>query len=522
MSNETTSRGFIRSDNALLLGLASLKLLIHLYTNAFAGYGIFRDELYYLACSEHPALGYVDQPPLSIWILSASRMLFGDSVFALRLLPAFAGAATVFVIGLIARELGGRRFAEALAALAAVFSLIKLGMDSIYSMNSIDHLAWALTFLVCIRLIKNEHSGSNSQRQWLLLGIILGLGLLNKISVAWLGAGLFTGMLLTNTREWLTTRWPWIAGVIACLIFLPFIIWNVQNNFAHLEFIRNATGGKYSGLTPLSFLRDQILINNPASLVVWLGGLFYLLFDRDGKRFRMLAFIYMTAFTILILNQHSKGEYLAPAYAALFAAGGVAIEKYTAIRPWLWLRPLVAVPLILSGILLAPFAIPILPVDTYIRYADALGVAPSTAESKELDKLPQFYADMFGWEDKAKAVADVYRRLSPEEQSACAIFADNYGRCAAIDYFGPTYGLPKSIGRHNNYWIWGPRDYTGEIVIILGGDLEGKKDRFESVEIAGTVSSQYSMPYENNLRIYLCRKLKGSLQSIWAQLKHYD
>jgi len=145
-----------------------------------------------------------------------------------------------------------------------------------------------------------------------------------------------------------------------------------------------------------------------------------------------------------------------------------------------------------------------------------------TAEGKELGRLPQFYADMFGWEDKAKAVAEVYHRLSPEDQKKCAIFADNYGRSSAIDFFGPRYGLPKSLGRHNNYWIWGPRGYTGELVIVLGGDLEDKQETFQSVEIAGTVRSEFAMPYENDLRIYVCRDLKIPLDQIWARLRHYD
>lgn len=516
MTQKILTREFLRSDTALLAALALLKLLIHFYTNAFAGYGIFRDELYYIACSDHLAMGYVDHPPFSIFLLMIYRLLFGDSLFALRLLPAIAGAFTVFITGLIARELGGGRFAQALAALATIASAIKLAMDTFYSMNSFDHLFWALVAYTLIQLIKNEHP-----KTWLLLGLILGLGLLNKIGVAWLGAGLFVGMLLTEQRTWFKTRWPWIAGTTAFLLFLPFIIWNLTHDFAHFEFIRNASGDKYSSQTPITFIAGQLLINNPVTLPVWLSGLFFFFFHQEGKRFKLLGIIYLTAFVILIINGHSKPEYLASAYAILFAGGGVMIERFAQLS-LRWMRYALIVLLTASGITLAPAVIPILPLERYIRYADALGITPSTAESKELDKLPQFYADMFGWEDKAKAVAGAYNKLSPEEKQKCAIFADNYGRCAAIDFFGKKYGLPKSIGNHNNYWIWGPGEYTGELVLILGGNLEGKQERFESVEVVGAVSSEYSMPYENNLRIYLCRGLKVPLNSVWYQLKHYD
>ncbi len=516
MNTTRSSHEFLRSDTALLLGLALAKLLLHLYTNAFAGYGIFRDELYHIACSEHPAAGYVDHPPFSIFVLMVSRMLLGDSLFAIRFVPAVVGAATVFITGMIAKELGGGKWAQALAALAAIASLIKLGMDAFYSMNTFDHLFWAFAAYVVIRLIKREQ-----ERDWQLLGFILGIGLLNKIGIGWLGAGLLVGMLMTPQRSWLATRRPWIAAAIAFVLSLPYVIWNIQNDFAHLEFIRNATQNKYASQRPLTFLTGQLLVNNPVTLPVWLSGLYFYFFKTEGKRFRLLGIAFLSVAGILLLNIHSKPEYLAPAYAMLFGAGGVMIERATAER-FGWLRPACAALTIAGGLALAPAALPILPVESYIRYANALGITPSTAEGKELGQLPQFYADMFGWEEKARAVADVFHSLTPDEQQRCAIFADNYGRCAAIDYYGARYGLPKSIGPHNSYLLWGPRHYTGELVLILGGDLDDAQEVFESVEVKATVSSPYSMPYENNLNIYLCRNLRVPLREMWQRLRHYD
>ena len=380
MKSPLISRQTLTGSTAFLLLFALAKLLLHFYTNAFAGYGIFRDELYYAACSEHLSAGYVDQPPLSIFIFALNRMFFGDSLFAIRLLPAIAGAATVFLTGLMARELGGGRFAQGLSSIAAVVSLILLAMDGFFSMNAFDLLFWAWSAYVLILLVK-----TGDKKYWLYLGLLLGLGLLNKISVLWLGFGIFVGVIATPERRWLKTENPYIAGVIAFALFLPFIIWNATHDLAHLEFIRNASGEKYSSLTPKIFLIGQVLLQNPVTLPLWISGLLWFLFSKEGRRFRLLAYVYLAALAVLIFNGHSKPEYLSPAYSMLFAGGGVAVERWTSSGIVRWIRPAYGV-IVAAGILLAPLAIPILPVETYIRYADALGVKPSTPEGKQLDE----------------------------------------------------------------------------------------------------------------------------------------
>jgi hypothetical protein len=500
----------------LIISFAIIKLIIHLVTNTCGGYGIFRDELYYIACSNHLDIGYVDHPPLSLYILSVSRLLFGDSIFGLRLLPAIAGTVTVFLSGIIARELGGKKFAQALTCIATIISPIFLSYNAVYSMNAFDVVLWTLAAYVVIRLVK-----TGLTVHWLLLGIIIGLGTFNKIGMLFWGVGITLGFLLTSHRTWFKKPQPYIAASIALLIFLPYIIWNVTHDFAHLEFIRNATGEKYSGLTPISFIIGQILLQNPVALPLWLAGLYFFFFHHEGKKIRVLGYAYLVAFLILIINGHSKPEYLAAAYAVLFAGGGVAFEEWFSKQSLRLLKP-VYVVILSIGIFAAPMVLPILPVETYIRYANALGVSAWTQEGKQLEKLPQFYADMFGWEDKAAAVAKVFHSLSLEDQAKCAIFGDNYGRSGAIDFYSKKYELPFAIGRHNNYWLWGPGSYDGELIIILGGALEDKQRAFESVEIAGTVHSEYCMPYENELNIYICRELKITVPELWESRKIYE
>ncbi len=507
---------FTRAEKITLASIALGCFLLHLITNLTGAYDFFRDELYYIACSDHLAWGYVDQPPFSLYLLKLSRLLFGDSLIAIRIIPTLMHTGTIVITGLIVKEMGGKIFAIFIAGLAVALSPIHMGMSSIYSMNSIDVLIWALSVYLILKIIN-----APNHSYWIWLGVVLGIGLLNKISVLFLGAGFFVGIVFTN-RQWFVTRWPYITASIGVILFLPYIFWNFANDFAHLEFIHNASTEKYAGLNAVTFVKDQVTFLNPISTPLWISGLLALFLFAPLKKYKIVALIYLTALVILILNGSSKGEYLTPAYAGLFAAAGVFIEQKLVRRSGIWIRYAYSVLLLVTGIFLLPMVLPLLPVEKYIAYAKAIGNEPSSNEGKELSDLPQFYADMFGWKEKAKDVAVVYNTLSEKEKAKCAIVSSNYGRCGAIDFFGQEYGLPKSIGTHNNYWIWGPRNYTGEVVIILGGDLKDHQGDFESVVLADVSTCEHCMPYENNVNIFVCRGLKYEMKDIWEAEKHYD
>lgn len=507
----------VNGDLSIPFYFALGKLLLHLITNLFGGYGYFRDELYYLACSNHLAAGYVDHPPFSIYVLKLSTLLFGDSLFAIRIVPALCGAITVFITGLITKELGGKSYAQFLSCLCS-FSLITLAMNGYYSMNSLDILCWAIATYLIVRIVATDQP-----ILWIWLGIVLGLGLLNKIGVSFLGVGLLVGLLVTPQRKWLTTLWPYLAAGIALLIFMPYVFWNINNDFAHLEFIHNASAGKYSSLNQARFVTDQILINNPVAIIVWASGLVALVGLKALRPFKILLFLYLVPLAIFLFNGTSKAEYLAPAYVVLWTAGGIALDYITsATRLKTLLRTVLPILIVASGLFALPMVLPILPVETFIAYSNAIEIKPESTENKTLAELPQFYADMFGWEEKTNAVAEVFYGLPKEDQKICSIFSYNYGRCGAIDLFGKQKGLPPSIGLHNNYWIWGPGDATGEVMIILGGSTEDLKTRFETVEKKAIVHSAYCMPYENDVPVFVCRNLKYSINEFWPQLKNYD
>jgi hypothetical protein len=504
-------------NEKLVVGAIAIAcFLLHFITNLNGAYGFFRDELYYIACSDHLAWGYVDQPPFSLYLLKASRIVFGDSLTAIRFFPAVAHAATLVLTALIVKNMGGKLFAICLACLAVFLSPIHVAMGAYYSMNAIDILVWAAATLLLLNIINTQKNS-----YWIVLGIVLGIGLLNKISVLFLGAGIAVGLLLTQ-RKLFSSRWPYLTGLLAFAFFLPYLYWNLTHDLAHLEFIHNASAGKYAGRSHLDFMLEMVLQLNPFSAPLWIAGLLALFFYPPLKKYRLIGWIYITVFLILLINRTSKGEYMAPVYVCLFAAAGVWAEQKWVLPSVKWLRYVYPALLIASALLLLPLVLPVLPVEKYISYSREIGIKPGSSEKKELAELPQFYADMFGWKEKARDVAKVYETLSEEDKIKCAIYSNNYGRCGAIDFYGKEFGLPKSIGSHNNYWLWGPRNYTGEVTIILGGTMEDHREDFASCELAGVSTCTYCMPYENNVGIFLCRGLKVPWKDIWKEVKHYE
>lgn len=492
----------------VVLLIAAAKLVFHLST---AGrYGIFRDELYYLACADHLDWGYVDQPPLIAAIAWFARHVFGDSLVGLRLLPALAGAALVWLTGVLAREMGGGRFAQALAAVSVAGVPVYLLMHHWLTMNAFEPLIWMGCAWCVVRAIR-----ANDPRYWLGFGVLTGIGLETKYSMVFFAAGVVAGLLLTPERRVLRSRWIWIGGLAALLIFLPNLIWLVRHNFPFLELMRNVRmSGRDIVRGPAAFVLDQAMMVNPILFPLWMAGLVWLLVS--GRKYAILAWAYLVML-VLFIALKGKNYYLAPAYPMLLAAGAVAFEKIRSIP----IRTLYAGLVVASGIALAPLFAPVLSVDAYLRYQRAVGIEPLQAEKQRTGPLPQYFADEFGWEEMTRAVAKVYFSLTPSERAQTAIFANSYGQAGAIDFFGAKYGLPKAISGHQNYWYWGPRGYTGETVIVLGSDGSGDREHFARVEAVARAEHPYSR-LDERYDIFLCRRLSTSLQALWPEVKHWN
>ena len=511
---ESPKKRLAITATALVLCITADKFLVHLYAGRH--YGYFVDELYYLACSRHLAWGYVDQPPLIAVITWFTRLLLGDSLPALRFFPAVAGAAEVALTALIARELGGKRFAQALAAIAALVAPAILATDSLLSMNAFEPLFWMGCAYLFIRMVK-----TGNQKLWIWFGILSGVGLENKYSMLIFGAGIVFGVLLTPERRALLSPWIWIGGAIAFLIFLPNLLWNIHRHFPFLEVHANIQrSGRDVSLGPLAFFAQEILTLLPLTLPIWVAGLWFFFFSKPGKPFRALGWAWIfTAAVIVTLSP--RVYYLYPAFPVLFAGGSVMWEAWLARPRRQWLKVAYPALMVVTGAMFSPLAVPVLPPEMYIRYTQALHLEPPRIETHRLGPLPQLYADQFGWEEMTATVARVYNSLPPEVRAKTAIFGRNYGQAGAIDLFGPKYGLPPAISGHQNYFFWGPRGYTGESMIVMQGRQQDLERRFSSVEKVASVYHPYSMPYEH-FDVFYCRGLRQPLKEIWPQVKNWD
>lgn len=499
-------------ENALLFYFAAFKFLLLII---LAGnYGFFRDEYYYIECSKNLAFGFVDQPPLSALILFLTRQIFGESLLAVRLTAYFAGSATIFIAGLLAREMNGGKFAQGLAALAALFSGVLLGTSGYFSMNAFDTFFAALFFLLLLRLINTQN-----KKYLILIGVVFGLGLQNKYTLLFVAAGLFVGFLLTANRKFFLAKELWIGAGIAAVIVLPHVLWQIGNDFPTLEFMRNAAMYKNQPMGFAEFAFNSLLELNPASIILLITALYFLAFNSSGRKYSVIGIIFISVFLIFLFN-NGKPYYMGVLYPAIIAAGAVGADLIISKLNKKWLRYALIITLLPLYILVTPFAIPVLDVDTFIEYSEFTGVKSSGAsERSALGVLPQFFADRFGWEEMAQKVAEVYNTLTPEEKKVTLIAGQNYGEAGAIDYYREKYGLPKAISPHNNYWLWGYPDwYKGEILIVIGSTLEDNKELFEQVELAASHYNKYGMPYEN-VDIFICRKIKMPLKEIWNRIK---
>lgn len=496
---------------ALVCGLALIR--IALYAVAAPNYGYFRDEMYYLACGEHPAWGYMDQPPLIAWIAWLLRHTIGVSLYALRLLPMLADVACILMTARLTRRLGGGTWAMFLASLAVLVAPINLAFSHLFTMNAFDPLLWILLAWFLLDLIQ-----TGEQRNWIWIGLLTGITLLNKYGVVFLLGGLLVGVLFSKLRRDLLRPWFWVGVIIATAIALPNFLWQMRWNFPFVQLLHAVRqGGRDVMLPPLPYLAQQAqMIGFVSSLLVVLALCFFI--SPQGRRYAVLFWGFLSVLGCMLVLR-GKFYYVAPVYPLVFAPGAIFFDRLTATRNLRWFRPAYALIMFLVGALLAPTAIPVLSIQNYIAYTKTLGIQQQKFENQPQSQLPQIFADMVGWEDRVRLVATYVHSLPPAEQKVTAIGASNYGDAGAVDLFGPKYGLPKAISSANNFWIWGPRDYTGESVILMDeGDPQKYVSLCRALHLVATPADPYARPDENR-PIYHCEGLKVNLQTLWPQIK---
>ena len=498
---------------ALVSTFAAAALLVHLLTAN--RYGYFRDELYYAACGQHLAWGYVDHAPLIALICWFARRLLGDSLYALRFFPALSAAAKVLLTAWIVREFGGRRFAHLLAAMVVLFCPIYLTMDSFLSMNSFEPLFWMGCVAVALRI-----ANGGSPRLWVLFGAIAGVGILNKHSTLFFGLAFFLALLITSRARCLRNPWIWFGALVAFVIFLPNLLWEIGHQFPTIEVLRNAARFKNAPVSWYGFLAEQALLVHPLAFPVVLAGLWFSFANKEGRAYRFLGWSYVLVLLQMLILK-GRIYYVAPIYPMLFAAGAVWIERCIEERGWEWARQAILIPLAFGGMVAAPLALPILPVGAAAAYSNFWDIHKVRVESYDSGPLPQFFADMFGWPNQVRIVASVYRSLPAEDRARCSILAANYGEAGAIDYFGPSYGLPRAISPHNNYYLWGPGNSSNDVVIAVGMDLHKLHLLFGEVQKAAAIDDPYAVPDENNLPVYISRNPRIPLSQAWPWLKFF-
>jgi len=497
------------------LAAALVTLAIHLAANPH--YGFFRDELYFIICGFHPAWGYVDQPPV-VPLLAAGSQLFGHSLFLLRAVPAIFGAAGAYVTCLLAVELGGGVFAEILATLAFLAAGVLESFGMKVGPDMVGLLLWPLAALYVLRVVKGA-----DPRWWLAAGIAIGFALESKYSALFFAIALLAGLAIVPQRRAIASRWFLAGAAAAALIALPNFAWQALHGFPMWELLRNGQNGKNLIASPGLFLFQQLLLTNLFASPIWIAGLIWLLCNRTA---RFLGYGYIALIAMMIVL-HAKHYYPADVYPILMAAGGVAFEAWT--RRWIVLRAALVAGTVAAGIFFAPFSLPVLPEEAMLDYSGFVGrllhVAKSTmaTERSRSSALPEDWADMHGWPELAKTVAQIYYSLPPGDRAQAAIVASNYGEAAAIDFFGAHYGLPPAISGHNNYWLWGAHGYTGNVVIDVNGDC-GAHDfpgLFRDARLVMRFNSPWVISYERDIPISLCRGIRTPLSELWPHLRHY-
>lgn len=511
----------------LALAFGALKFVLQTLAQVamqHAGYGIFRDELYFLVCGRHLAWGYVDQPPMVPLAAHLSQLFVGlHSLPLLHLLPSLAGGAEVALTGLLVWRLGGTCWAQALAMVGMLLAPIAIALAATLSTNTFEPIFWMLVALALIELAclaeRGITSGPLVARWWIVLGVVAGLGLENKWNEFFFLACVLVALLLTAQRKMLATKWFAVSVALMVLLILPNVIWEVQHHWATLQLLWNdQADGKNVHVGPVAFVLNQIGALGALMAPLWIAGVGWLLASRRARPLRFLGLTYALYLPLMILL-HAKVYYLAAIYPLYFAAGAAAWDGWLR-RGW---RRRGFVPAnvglyVLGAAITLPVVLPVLRPAAEIAYMRRLHLAPPKLENSASAALPQYFADMLDWRHKAKLLADAYLSLPPAERAQAAIFTQNYGDASAVNVYRPD--VPAAISGHQNYFLWGPRGHSGRVMIVFGESRKELAAEFDSVQVYARDTDPYIEPYEHG-PIFICRGLHGSLQQLWPKVKFW-
>ncbi len=517
---------------AIIIYLMILNFVFHMATGW--QYGLFNDELYYFSMSNNLDFGYVDVTPITAWLMALSRLLLGDSIQAMHVFPALAGSFTMLFAALTARKMGGGRFAQALTALAVMMAPAFMAVFSMFIYDAFDQLMSAVVMFLAAKIL----SGEDSPKNWALLGLMTGIGIMVKITMGFMVIALIAGLLLTHARKYFTSKWLWISAAIAFACFIPYLIWQWTHGFPIADYLQLYT--RTRTITPPVW---QLFLNiwfsmNPLSILLWLGGL-VMLFTKRGRELRAFAWAFIVYFAIaavLYVKFYALGGALLP----LIAFGSVCLEKNyrrctlsidqsaPAVQQKKGalsraLKACYVALLCLLGMLFVPLSVPLLsPADT-AAYDKALGFSRNIRwENYPGSGIPMLLSGRLGWEELAGAVSDVYHSLPEPDREDCYILCMNYSEAGAIDYYSEKYDIPHAISGHLSHYHWGYGGYDGRCLIIFGlrnYTVSSLGIIFEEVSDVKGPHTEFASSYENDIPIYICKGLKISLDEFWKSMR---
>ncbi|MBN2004247.1 MAG: glycosyltransferase family 39 protein [Anaerolineae bacterium] len=490
-----------------------MKFTIHLYTAP--GYGFFGDELYTIALSKHLAFGYVDLPPLVPALVALSRALFGESLFAMHIVPALAGAFTLVFTCLCTKEFGGKTFAVALSALGFIVVPIWLGVNSIFCYDSIDQLVLSGFLYVLVRFLS-----TGNRKLWILLGLIAGVACMTKMTILFLGPGFLAALLISKYRRDLLTPWPWLGAALCLVVITPYLLWQFANDWPTLEYWRNYSTYRLYETSLLQYFTNLFIYMHLLLLPLWAVGLYRIFRTMNGTNYSFLGLLFL--FTLaLMFALHAAARMLAEVFIPLLAAGAVFVEEKLARMHWQNVMKTAAIIYLLAvGVFSIPASLPVVPPDRLPAFAGSFTFLRSLKEFNGISmSTSPLLSGRIGWEELVRDVAEVYEGLPPEDRKVAGIYAEWYMPAGAIDQLGPPYGLPHAVSESLTYYLWGP-GYSWDVMIVVARKGNTMAVLFEECELKAIVQHEFDLP-TGQPYIYVCRGSKAPADTIWRNMKFF-
>lgn len=499
----------------LVFAIAAAFALLQLATEWIEPWGLLHDELYYWAGAQRLGLGYVDHPPLTPWVLAVATTLLGDGRLPFALVPALCHGATVLFAGWMARDLGARSFGQVLAALGVGLAPFNLIIFSFYSANALEVVFWAAFTFLFVRLIR-----TGNERLWLGLGVVAGLGLLNKHTFVMLGGAIALGTLATPLRAQLRSRWLWAGLAIALLLASPNLLWNAYYDWPSLEFYQSRPNVDLPTTLAEAF-ELQVLGAGPANLLIWVPGLLFLLLSRRARPFRPAAITFAVVFIVILVAGQRRGDRIAGIYPVLMAAGATFWDQWSG-RGHRAVRVALIAAILLVGGLLIPVTLPILSPEATGRYFEAIDEKPEIEVHDVGQPIPIYLSGRLEWDRLADAVAEAWEALPPEQQARTVVLAPHWLTASVVQYHGRDRGFPPVVSPHNAYWFWREDAAGRDVVLAVAIEPERLSAYFAAVREVGMFRCQYCTSFRPNRPIVLATGPVRPLEDLLTEWRFFS